>query len=43
MVDIIIDSDTEPSGHLSTMVDLTGNSPEIIRQGSEWKAVEHLI
>jgi len=43
MVDIIIDSDTEPSGHLSTMVDLTGNSPEIIRQGSDWEAVERLI
>ena len=43
MVDIIIDSDTEPSGQLSTMIDLTGDSPEIMRQGSDWEAVERLI
>jgi tRNA threonylcarbamoyl adenosine modification protein (Sua5/YciO/YrdC/YwlC family) len=43
MVDIIIDSDTEPSGQLSTMIDLTGDEPKIIRQGNGWETVAALI
>jgi tRNA threonylcarbamoyl adenosine modification protein (Sua5/YciO/YrdC/YwlC family) len=43
MVDMIIDSDTEPSGQLSTMIDLTGDEPEILRQGNSWETVAALI
>ncbi len=43
MVDVIIDSDTEPSGQMSTIVDLTADTPEIIRRGQAWENVEALI
>jgi tRNA threonylcarbamoyl adenosine modification protein (Sua5/YciO/YrdC/YwlC family) len=43
LVDIAIDSDTEPPGLMSTMIDLTQDKPEILRRGQGWEAVESLI
>jgi tRNA threonylcarbamoyl adenosine modification protein (Sua5/YciO/YrdC/YwlC family) len=47
MVDIIIDSEidseTEPSGMFSTVIDFTNHPPEIIRRGSAWETVEAMI
>jgi tRNA threonylcarbamoyl adenosine modification protein (Sua5/YciO/YrdC/YwlC family) len=43
LVDVIIDSGVEPSGQMSTMIDLTGDDPEIIRQGNSWEVVAGLI
>jgi tRNA A37 threonylcarbamoyladenosine synthetase subunit TsaC/SUA5/YrdC len=43
LVDIIIDSDLEPSGQMSTMIDLTGDTPEILRRGLGWEEVEALL
>jgi tRNA threonylcarbamoyl adenosine modification protein (Sua5/YciO/YrdC/YwlC family) len=43
LVDIAIDSDMEPLGVMSTIVDLTGDDPEIIRRGQGWEAVEEMI
>ncbi|MEB3295567.1 MAG: L-threonylcarbamoyladenylate synthase [Synechococcales bacterium] len=43
LVDILIDSDTEPSGQLSTILDLTNDRPEIIRRGQDWELAEDLI
>jgi tRNA threonylcarbamoyl adenosine modification protein (Sua5/YciO/YrdC/YwlC family) len=43
LVDIIIDSDMEPSGQMSTIVDLTKPEPEILRRGQSWEAAEALI
>jgi tRNA threonylcarbamoyl adenosine modification protein (Sua5/YciO/YrdC/YwlC family) len=42
LVDIIIDSDVEPSGQMSTMIDLTGEMPEVIRRGLGWAEAEAL-
>ena len=43
MVDVIIDAATEPSGQMSTIVDLTADQPEIIRRGQGWEAVDALL
>jgi tRNA threonylcarbamoyl adenosine modification protein (Sua5/YciO/YrdC/YwlC family) len=43
LVDIIIDSDVEPTGQMSTIVDLTKPEPEILRRGQSWEAAEGLI
>jgi tRNA threonylcarbamoyl adenosine modification protein (Sua5/YciO/YrdC/YwlC family) len=43
LVDIAIDSDVEPPGLMSTIVDLTGDEPEIIRRGQGWETVEEMI
>jgi tRNA threonylcarbamoyl adenosine modification protein (Sua5/YciO/YrdC/YwlC family) len=43
LVDIVIDSGVEPSGQMSTMIDLTKEQPEIIRRGHSWEAVETLL
>jgi tRNA threonylcarbamoyl adenosine modification protein (Sua5/YciO/YrdC/YwlC family) len=43
LVDIIIDSDVEPTGQMSTIVDLTKPEPEILRRGQSWEAAEELI
>ncbi len=43
MVDVIIDSGVEPSGQMSTMIDLTQDAPEIIRRGHSWETVEALM
>jgi tRNA threonylcarbamoyl adenosine modification protein (Sua5/YciO/YrdC/YwlC family) len=43
LVDIIIDSDMEPTGQMSTIVDLTKPEPEILRRGQSWEAAEGLI
>ncbi len=40
-VDVIVDSDTDLSYQVSTIIDLTDSSPQIIRQGLGWqKAIE---
>ena len=33
LVDIMIDADSEPSGQMSTVIDLTGDAPEMVRRG----------
>ena len=38
LVDVIIDSDTEPGYHASTILDLTDEEPIIIRRGLGWEA-----
>jgi tRNA threonylcarbamoyl adenosine modification protein (Sua5/YciO/YrdC/YwlC family) len=43
LVDIAIDSDVEPPGVMSTIVDLTGDEPEIMRRGQGWEVVEEMI
>ncbi len=43
MVDIIIDSDLEPPGQISTMVDFTNDDPVILRQGYGWEAIAALL
>ncbi|MBD2328688.1 L-threonylcarbamoyladenylate synthase [Alkalinema sp. FACHB-956] len=42
LVDVIIDSNEEPSGQMSTIIDLT-EEPEIIRRGKSWETVAALI
>jgi tRNA threonylcarbamoyl adenosine modification protein (Sua5/YciO/YrdC/YwlC family) len=41
LVDVMIDSDVEPSGQMSTIIDLTGE-PEVIRRGLGWAEAEAL-
>ena len=43
LVDVIIDSNTEPPGQMSTIIDLTEEEPEIIRRGQSWEVAEALI
>lgn len=43
MVDIIIDSGVEPSGQMSTIIDLTSEPPEMIRRGQSWELAEDLM
>lgn len=43
LVDLVIDSDVEPAGTMSTIVDMTGDEPEIIRRGQDWETVENLL
>ena len=43
LVDIIIDVDAEPSGQMSTVIDLTGDVPEMVRRGLGWAVAEALL
>ncbi len=43
LVDVMIDSDVEPSGQMSTMIDLTAEMPEVIRRGLGWAEAEALF
>ncbi|NJM47704.1 MAG: threonylcarbamoyl-AMP synthase [Alkalinema sp. RU_4_3] len=43
LVDVMIDSDVEPSGQMSTIVDLSQDTPEMIRRGQDWEAAEALL
>jgi tRNA threonylcarbamoyl adenosine modification protein (Sua5/YciO/YrdC/YwlC family) len=43
LVDVMIDADVEPLGQMSTMIDLTGDVPEVVRQGAGWAAAEALL
>jgi len=43
LVDIIIDVDAEASGQMSTIIDLTGNVPEMVRRGLGWAVAEALF
>jgi tRNA threonylcarbamoyl adenosine modification protein (Sua5/YciO/YrdC/YwlC family) len=43
LVDVIIDSDVEPSGQMSTIIDLSQERPEMIRRGQDWEAAEALL
>ena len=42
-VDIIIDDNTEPGFQVSTILDFTGEEPEVIRQGLGWEEVENWL
>jgi tRNA threonylcarbamoyl adenosine modification protein (Sua5/YciO/YrdC/YwlC family) len=39
LVDVIVDTDEEPTYEVSTIVDLTGDEPMITRKGLGWEAV----
>ncbi len=39
LVDVIVDSDTEPGFEVSTIVDLTQAEPKIVRHGLGWEAI----
>lgn len=39
LVDVIVDNDTEPGYQVSTILDLTGDEPVMVRQGIGWEAV----
>jgi tRNA threonylcarbamoyl adenosine modification protein (Sua5/YciO/YrdC/YwlC family) len=43
LVDIIIDADSEPSGQMSTVIDLTGDAPEMVRRGLGSAEAEALL
>jgi tRNA threonylcarbamoyl adenosine modification protein (Sua5/YciO/YrdC/YwlC family) len=43
LVDVIIDSDVEPSGQMSTIIDLSQDTPEMIRRGQDWEVAEALL
>ncbi len=43
LVDVIIDSDLEPSGQMSTIIDLSQDAPEMIRRGQDWEAAAALL
>jgi tRNA threonylcarbamoyl adenosine modification protein (Sua5/YciO/YrdC/YwlC family) len=43
LVDIMIDADSEPSGQMSTIIDLTGAEPEVVRRGLGWESAEALL
>ena len=43
LVDIIIDADSEPSGQMSTVIDLTSDAPEMVRRGLGWAEAEALL
>jgi tRNA threonylcarbamoyl adenosine modification protein (Sua5/YciO/YrdC/YwlC family) len=40
MVDVIVDSDEEPGYQMSTILDMTGEEPIVVRRGLGWEAVE---
>lgn len=42
MVDIIIDHDIDPGYQVSTILDLTSETPEIIRKGLGWEMAQNL-
>lgn len=39
LVDVIVDDGSEPSYQVSTIVDLTGDEPRIVRRGLGWEVV----
>jgi tRNA threonylcarbamoyl adenosine modification protein (Sua5/YciO/YrdC/YwlC family) len=43
LVDIIIDDDRDLGYEVSTILDLTGDEPEVIRKGLGWDALEHWL
>jgi tRNA A37 threonylcarbamoyladenosine synthetase subunit TsaC/SUA5/YrdC len=43
LVDIIIDTDQEPTYQVSTILDLTDEEPVIIRRGLGWEAVANWV
>ncbi len=43
LVDVIIDTGEEPGNQVSTILDLTEEQPQIIRQGLGWEEVEQWI
>jgi tRNA A37 threonylcarbamoyladenosine synthetase subunit TsaC/SUA5/YrdC len=38
IVDAIVDDGSEPENEVSTIIDMTTDEPEIIRQGKGWEA-----
>ena len=38
IVDAIVDDGSEPEDEVSTIIDMTTDEPEIIRQGKGWEA-----
>lgn len=40
LVDLIIDDNSDPSGEVSTILDLTADEPIIVRKGLGWEEVE---
>jgi tRNA threonylcarbamoyl adenosine modification protein (Sua5/YciO/YrdC/YwlC family) len=40
LVDIIIDTEEEPGFQVSTILDLTSDRPEVVRQGMGWDKIE---
>jgi tRNA threonylcarbamoyl adenosine modification protein (Sua5/YciO/YrdC/YwlC family) len=43
LVDLIIDTNTEPTYEVSTILDLTTNEPAVVRKGIGWQAVEDWV
>jgi tRNA threonylcarbamoyl adenosine modification protein (Sua5/YciO/YrdC/YwlC family) len=43
LVDLMIDSDMEPSGKMSTIIDLTADAPTMVRRGLGWEEAEALL
>ena len=43
LVDVIIDTGKEPGYQVSTILDLTGQQPTVIRQGLGWEEIEGWI
>jgi tRNA threonylcarbamoyl adenosine modification protein (Sua5/YciO/YrdC/YwlC family) len=43
LVDFTIDDGLDPGHDVSTIVDLTGPEPEIVRKGVAWEQVDHLL
>ncbi len=43
LVDIIIDDSSEPGFEVSTILDLTGDEPILVRKGLGWEAVENWL
>jgi tRNA threonylcarbamoyl adenosine modification protein (Sua5/YciO/YrdC/YwlC family) len=39
LVDLIVDNDSEPGEQVSTILDLTGNEPFVVRKGLGWDAI----
>ncbi len=42
-VDIIIDNNIDPGFKVSTILDFTGDEPEVVRQGLGWQEVENWL
>ncbi|HBB35260.1 MAG TPA: threonylcarbamoyl-AMP synthase [Cyanobacteria bacterium UBA8803] len=40
LVDIIVDDGSEPGSQVSTILDMTGDEPKIVRQGLGWEAAK---
>ena len=43
LVDIIIDDNTEPGSGVSTILDLTKDEPEVVRQGLGWEELQNWL